>query len=78
MLNAPQTLEEAEQYRYNRWAGNPDGNDYEEGYCVYEVWTTDGWGSYQCQRNNGKGPSGLYCWQHAKMVEKEQDETHTF
>lgn len=69
MINPPRTLKEATAYRFNQWAGNPDGDDYEESFCAYEV--SDGWSYYQCQRKDGKGPAGLYCWQHAKMAEKE-------
>jgi len=70
MINPPKTREEARKYKYHQWAGNPQGTPYEEGLCAYEVWDRDRWGSHQCSRKNGHGPDGLYCKQHAKMVEK--------
>jgi hypothetical protein len=49
--------------KYGRY-GNPEHT----GDCVVEVWQ-DFW-SYQCSRKRGHGPDGLYCKQHAKMVEE--------
>ena len=66
MIDAPKTIQEAKQYKYNKWAGNPNGNRYREGECAYEVWSNVS--SYQCSRKNGYGPNGLYCKQHAKKV----------
>jgi len=74
MIDYPKTLVEAQVYRYNRWGGNPDGDEYTEGNCVYELYLTDPDPSFiQCQRKNGHGPAGLYCWQHAKMVTRSLD-----
>ncbi len=70
MLNPPKTLEEAHKTRYNSWAGNPKGTLYKDKYCAYDVWLSTGWTSHQCSRKNGHGPAGLYCKQHAKMVEE--------
>jgi hypothetical protein len=67
MLDHPKTLEEARAVRYNRWAGNPKGRVYKEGWCAHEVW--GGMLSYQCSRKNGYGPDGLYCKQHAKRLD---------
>ena len=68
MFDPPKTLEEARAYRYNKWAGNPKGMPYREGRCAYQV---HHWPLFaQCNRKNGRGPAGLYCWQHAKMVEE--------
>ena len=68
MLSPPKTLEEARKYGYGDWAGNPQGHRYREGYCAYEIYPTDRWMPYQCNRKNGHGINGLYCRQHAKMV----------
>ena len=70
MYDHPKTLEEARKYRYNKWAGSPHGRKYKEGACAYQVYNIGvGPSFYQCLRKNGKGPDGLYCWQHAKKVE---------
>ena len=70
MLNRPKTIEEARKYKYGHWAGNPSGNKYDENDCAYEVWEQGRViNAYQCSRKNGYGPEGLYCKQHAKMVE---------
>ena len=68
MLDYPKTLEEIRSYRYHQWAGNPKGRAYSEGDCACEVWID--WGSRQCSRKNGHGINGLYCKQHAKILEK--------
>lgn len=68
MIEEPKTLESARAYRYQKWAGNPKGNDYREGDCAYEVYPQGGWLPAQCCRKNGHGPEGLYCKQHAKKV----------
>lgn len=68
MLDCPQTIEEAQAFKYNHWAGNPKDTKYQEGRCAYEVWGNF-CVSYQCSRKNGHGINGLYCKQHAKMVE---------
>lgn len=67
MFNAPRTLVEATAYKYNCWGGNPKGWAYRPEDCAYEV--MNGWHSYQCCRKKGHGPEGLYCKQHAKIVE---------
>lgn len=33
----PTTIRQARKYRYGKWAGNPDGNSYQEGYCIEEI-----------------------------------------
>ena len=65
-LDYPKTLEEAKNYRYGEWAGNPKGIGYKEGFCAYEI--PDGWLYRQCSLKNGKGINGLYCGIHAKKV----------
>ncbi len=70
MYDYPKTLEEARSYKYGSWAGDPDGNEYKEGLCADEVYNSEPGPSFsQCLRKNGKGPDGLYCWQHVKKVE---------
>lgn len=57
--------------RYNRWAGNPEGTEEDITRCIVEVFDTRPPASnYQCQRKRGFGVGGLYCKQHAKMLEK--------
>ena len=68
MFNPPLTIEDAKKYRYNKWAGIPPGEIYDEKYCAAEVPDVTGWHFYQCSRKNGKGPNGLYCGIHAKEV----------
>jgi len=65
------TLEEAKKYRYGQWAGNPEGQKYQEGRCAYEVQDSVSGRFYQCLRKNGYGINDLYCKQHAKIVEEE-------
>lgn len=70
MRSYPTTLEEAQKYRYSKWAGFPQGRAYDPARCAYEVWQQDrGATHYQCQRSNGHGPNGLYCATHAAKVE---------
>ncbi len=64
MFDTPKTIEEAKKYRYNKWAGNPDGWSYRENYCAYEV--SDNFTYHQCCNRKGKGINGLYCHIHAK------------
>lgn len=71
MFEQPKTLKEAQNHRYSRWAGNEQGAQYDEGYCAYEVYS--GFIPYQCSRKNGHGSEGLYCWQHARIVEKSYE-----
>lgn len=66
MRNPPKTAAEAQQLRYARWQGNPEGHAYKPGYCAYAV--PDGYVMRQCDRRAGKGPHALYCKQHARMV----------
>lgn len=78
MLTLIETLEQARQYRYNTWAGNPNGHPYIEGRCCESVWEKGrGALSYQCKRENGFGPEGLYCKQHdpAAIEEKRKKQS---
>jgi hypothetical protein len=68
MINPPKTIEEARRYYYkNYW----DNHQYREKFCAYEV---DSPGSiyrfHQCFAHNGHGINGLYCKQHAVIVER--------
>lgn len=67
MMQAPLSKAEAQQHRYNKWAGNPKGSPYREDRCACEVF--DGRALfYQCCRKPGHGPAGLFCKQHAQKV----------
>jgi len=67
MFDPPETLEKAQKRRYGDWAGDPKGTDYYPEYCAYELFSSFVW--HQCSRRNGHGVNGLYCKQHAKIVE---------
>lgn len=59
--------------RYGEWAGDPQGRPEDETRCIEEVWPREiGWIAYQCTRKRGYGPGGLYCKQHAKMIEDRE------
>jgi len=47
--------------RYDRWAGNPEGEKENPNNCIKEVADSTGWHFYQCKR---KRINGLYCKQH--------------
>ncbi len=68
MNDYPQTIEEAREYRYNRWGGNPKGSPYREGKCAGEVFLHHLF--YQCSRSPKYGPGNLYCKTHAKYAER--------
>lgn len=60
---------------YGEWAGNPKGHKENPENCIEEIWPTGRWGAtcrYQCNRKRGYGPDGLYCKQHAKKHEKQE------
>tara|TARA_R110000772_G_scaffold249530_2_gene363945 strand:+ start:74949 stop:75407 length:459 start_codon:yes stop_codon:yes gene_type:complete len=59
------TLEEARAYKFGVWAGNQNGQAYNEGKCVDTVWKK--FSSYQCVNKNGYGPEKLYCKKHAPV-----------
>jgi len=67
-MTYPKTQAEALAYRYNQWAGNPGGWDLNPMRCAYELYRHPLSHGSQCSRKPGKGPDGLYCGQHAKMV----------
>ena len=71
MLNPPKTKEEAENRDYCvRRLYDVAAKKYNPSQCAYHVfpwrWTDK---DHQCSRSPGHGPDGLYCKQHAKMVE---------
>jgi hypothetical protein len=66
-MTYPTTLEEARQMRYGTVYVKLC---YREGYCAHDTWLKHTLGGWQCCRPNGHGPGGLYCRQHARMIEK--------
>jgi len=69
MIDPPRTKKEARKLRYGGWRTRP----YDETQCAWRVWNR--WCftiNYQCSRKPGRGPDGLYCKQHAKMIAREQ------
>lgn len=79
MIAAPRTIEEARLRRYGVWAANPYGNLYVESRCAYEALDGERQKTVisryrlvrQCEHGKGRGPGGLYCWQHAKKFGKQ-------
>lgn len=67
MIDYPKTIEEAREYRYNIWAGNPKGLAFVKERCAYKV-PVSTLPSHQCYRRDGHGPANLYCKQHAGMI----------
>jgi hypothetical protein len=57
------------KYRYSEWSGNPNGHAYRPADCAYEVFPARGIPA-QCCNRNGKGPHGLFCGTHAKIVQQ--------
>ncbi len=41
--------------------------------CIKEIWGKD---YRQCQRKRGYGPEGLFCLQHAKIREKDKEQSN--
>lgn len=70
MFDPPRTLGEAKVYRYGDLGRGKCGDLYRDNRCAYAVW--DKWNDHQCYRKKGHGPSGLYCKQHAKVLEKRK------
>lgn len=52
---------------YNRWAGNPEGDQEDPAYCIVEVMDNFTLNFHQCLRKRGYGKDSLFCGQHAKM-----------
>lgn len=71
MNNPPKTIEEARAYLYGAINSYYHTN-YHFGGCAFEV-PVYGWSGKwfcQCTRRNGHGINGLYCKQHAEIVER--------
>ena len=70
MTTYPMTKAEAEKYRYDKSSLNPQGTAYNPDRCAKAVFRGIGWRSiqFQCRRQPGKGPDGLYCAQHARII----------
>ena len=62
MLNPPRTREEAKKRTYRALWGM---HKYVRTCCAWAVNYPQGW---QCSRNPGHGPDGLYCRQHAAKI----------
>ena len=73
MTTYPMTKAEAEKYRYDRSSLNPQGNAYNPARCAKEVSDGTVWHHLQCYRKPGKGPDGLYCAQHARILEARRN-----
>lgn len=56
--------------RYGSWAGNPKGSEEDPVRCAVQVPDAQDWIPHQCNNKRGKGPDGLCCTQHAKMIEQ--------
>ena len=69
MTTCPMTKAEAEKYRYDKSFINPGGFAYDPTRCATEVNGSFSWHRYQCLRHPEKGPDGLYCTQHARIIE---------
>ena len=41
--------------------------------CIKQIWSENGFKSWQCKRKRGHGPEGLYCKQHGKRIEQLDD-----
>jgi len=55
--------------RYGIWEGNPKGTKENLNNCIVEVMDGKLLIGYQCRRKRGWGKNGLFCKQHAKMIE---------
>lgn len=70
MINPPKTHEVAKRCTYGH---KPFAARFVPERCAYEVHDCKSFYSYQCCRKPGHGPDGLYCKQHAKIVERNDD-----
>ena len=57
--------------RYGHWSENRKAIPENTERCIAQVLPPGGYSmtSYQCERKRVHGPEGLYCKQHAKMLE---------
>ena len=59
--------------RYGDWAGDLKGQSEDPKRCIEEVFATMVWSAgHQCSRPRGHGKDGLYCRQHAKRHQDEE------
>ena len=55
---------------YGAWAGNSKGQPYDPERCAYAVrYDPRSPTKFQCSRKRGHGPDGLFCKQHAEIIE---------
>ena len=68
MIDPPKTIEEA----VKKWETGClcGGRGYDDKCCAFDIEESKWMPSKQCPRKNGHGINGLYCKQHAKIVEK--------
>jgi len=64
MLSPPLTRKQAEKQTYGHYRPRL----FRAEKCAWELYTD--YGQQQCSRAPGHGPDGLYCRQHARMVER--------
>ena len=56
---------------YGNWAGNPKGRPYQPERCAYECFPIERDAMHhQCTRKRGHGKDGLFCSQHARLLER--------
>jgi len=70
MLHVP-LVKDGKSRRYHQWAGNSEGVPEDLKRCVVEIYAPK-CHSYQCLRPRGNGHNGLFCKQHARMIEEEK------
>ena len=71
MIDPPTTIAAARERRYGRSDGWYTPSRYKPLHCAWEVSEPPYYlDSHQCSRSTGHGPDGLYCKQHARMVER--------
>lgn len=58
---------------YGQSAANPRGDKERKDNCLAEPYSCHSFVSMQCTRKRGHGPDGLFCKQHAKMIEKAKE-----
>jgi len=68
----------SEKRVYDKSIIRPKGIPEDPTRCVATVADETGWHFYQCKRKRGHGSDGLYCKQHAKIIERRQQITDSF
>ncbi len=76
MPDYPETPEEARTWRYGQWGGNPNGRPYNPKKCAYAVMSEGFCIDYQCLRKPGHGPHGMFCRNHARIIEVAKGENN--